>query len=122
MKKNYRVKREDEFQHVFKQGVSSANRQFVIYVLEKPDQPHFRVGISVGKRIGNAVARNWVKRRIRQTLTNVKNQIRSDIDFLVIARPSVSGMEMAQVQDHLLHALKVAKVLKVVEAPQTGED
>ena len=68
MRKSYRVKKEAEFQTVFTQGQSCANRQFVVYMLEKPDQKHFRVGISVGKKIGNAVARNWVKRRIRQSL------------------------------------------------------
>ena len=67
MRKSDRVKKEAEFQTVFKQGKSVANRQFVVYMLEKPDQVHFRVGISVGKKVGNAVARNWVKRRIRQT-------------------------------------------------------
>ena len=65
MKKTYRVKKEAEFQKVFETKNSVANRLFVIYSLEKPGQSHFRVGISVGKKIGNAVHRNWVKRRIR---------------------------------------------------------
>ena len=46
MRKSYRVKKEAEFQTVFTQGQSCANRQFVVYMLEKPDQKHFRVGIS----------------------------------------------------------------------------
>src|SRR5699024_4144728 len=85
MRKSYRVKKEAEFQTVFTKGKSCANRQFVVYMLEKPGQVHFRVGISVGKKIGNAVARNWVKRRIRQTLTDLKPQLKQDCDFLVIA-------------------------------------
>ena len=54
MRKSYRVKKEAEFQKVFTQGKSCANKQFVVYMIEKPKQPHFRVGISVGKKIGNA--------------------------------------------------------------------
>lgn len=50
MRKSYRVKKEAEFQKVFTQGKSYANRQFVVYVLRKSDQLHFRVGISVGKK------------------------------------------------------------------------
>ncbi|KRM19528.1 MAG: ribonuclease P protein component [Coriobacteriales bacterium] len=111
MRKSYRVKKEAEFQTVFTQGKSSANRQFVIYMLEKPDQAHFRVGISVGKKIGNAVARNWVKRRIRQSLTELKPQLKQDCDFLVIARPAVANMSMVDVKEHLVHALRLAKVL-----------
>lgn len=42
MRKSYRVKKEAEFQTVFTQGQSCANRQFVVYMLEKPDQKHFQ--------------------------------------------------------------------------------
>ncbi|MFK5676207.1 MULTISPECIES: ribonuclease P protein component [unclassified Ligilactobacillus] len=111
MRKSYRVKKEAEFQRVFTTGKSYANRQFVVYVLEKPNQPHFRVGISVGKKIGNSVARNWVKRRIRQSLTELKPQLKQDCDFLVIARPTVSGMAMRDVKRHLVHVLRLAKIL-----------
>ena len=85
MRKSYRVKKESEFQRVFETHNSVANHKFVVYQMEKPGQKHFRVGISVGKKIGNAVHRNWVKRRIRQTLLEVKPQLRSDVDFLVIS-------------------------------------
>lgn len=111
MRKSYRVKKEAEFQRVFTQGTSCANRQFVVYMIEKPEQVHFRVGISVGKKIGNAVARNWVKRRIRQSLTELKPQLKQDCDFIVIARPGVAWMEMAEVKDHLIHVLRLANVL-----------
>ena len=111
MRKSYRVKKEAEFQTVFTKGKSCANRQFVVYMLEKPGQVHFRVGISVGKKIGNAVARNWVKRRIRQTLTDFKPQLKQDCDFLVIARPTVAWMSTAEVKKHLSHVLRLAKVL-----------
>ena len=49
MRKAYRVKTEQDFQKVFQKGKSFANRKFVVYVLQK-DQPHFRVGLSVGKK------------------------------------------------------------------------
>ncbi|MBL1055129.1 ribonuclease P protein component [Ligilactobacillus agilis] len=111
MRKSYRVKKEAEFQRVFTQGKSCANRQFVVYMIKKPEQVHFRVGISVGKKIGNAVARNWVKRRIRQSLTELKPQLKQDCDFIVIARPGVAWMEMAEVKDHLIHVLRLANVL-----------
>jgi len=111
MRKSYRVKKEAEFQRVFTEGKSCANRQFVVYMIEKPEQIHFRVGISVGKKIGNAVARNWVKRRIRQSLTELKPQLKQDCDFIVIARPGVAWMEMAEVKAHLIHVLRLANVL-----------
>ena len=66
MKKEYRVKKDKEFQAVFTRGASVANRQFVVYALKKEQQTHFRIGLSVSKKIGNAVVRNQVKRYIRE--------------------------------------------------------
>ncbi|KRM86588.1 ribonuclease P protein component [Liquorilactobacillus vini] len=111
MRKSYRVKSERDFQRVFENGKSFANRQFVVYVLEKSSQPHFRVGISVGKKIGNAVARNWVKRRIRQSLTELKPQLKQNCDFIVIARPTIAGQSMTVVKQHLVHVLRLAQLL-----------
>lgn len=66
VKKEYRVKKDKEFQAVFTKGASVANRQFVVYALKKEQQTHFRVGLSVSKKIGNAVVRNQVKRYLRE--------------------------------------------------------
>ena len=60
MKKSYRIKKESDFQRVFETHNSVANHKFVIYQMQKPNQPHFRVGISVGKKVGNAVQRGWL--------------------------------------------------------------
>ncbi len=107
MRKSYRVKKESEFQRVFETHDSVANRKFIIYQMQKPGQKHFRVGLSVGKKIGN-----WLKRRIRQTLLEVKPAIKPDVDFLIIARPAADGLEMAEVKKNLVHALKLAHLLK----------
>ncbi|WP_207941870.1 ribonuclease P protein component [Enterococcus sp. DIV2402] len=110
MRKAYRVKKEKEFQKVFQTGQSFANRKFVVYVLPK-DQPHFRVGISVGKKIGNAVARNAVKRKIRASIFDMKDMINPNLDFIVIARPSVSNLSSQEVYSNLLHVFKLAKII-----------
>ncbi|GEL14982.1 ribonuclease P protein component [Pediococcus cellicola] len=111
MRKSYRVKKETEFQKVFETHNSYANRKFVVYVMVKPGQPHFRVGISVGKKIGNAVMRNYMKRRIRQSILEFKPQLRQDIDFLVIARPQASGLSMKETKQQLKHVFTLANIL-----------
>ena len=65
MRKSYRVKKEQEFQRVFHHGNSVANRQFVVYQIDKSNQTHFRVGISVSKKLGNAVVRTKATITIR---------------------------------------------------------
>lgn len=113
MRKSYRVKTEKDFQEVFENGKSTANRAFVIYVLAKPDNKHFRVGISVGKKVGHtAVVRNRLKRYIRAALTEAKSEIQPQADFLVIARPYVRDFNMKQVEKNLFHALRLANLLE----------
>lgn len=112
MRKSYRVKTERDFQKVFEQGQSMANRAFVIYSLPKKGQKHFRVGISVGKKVGHtAVARNRLKRYIRAILTDIKPDIKPDLDFLVIARPYARDFNMARTRKNLEHVLNLAHVI-----------
>ncbi|MGZ7185435.1 ribonuclease P protein component [Streptococcus pyogenes] len=110
MKKTYRVKCEKDFQAIFKDGKSTANRKFVIYHLNR-GQDHFRVGISVGKKIGNAVTRNAVKRKIRHVIMALGYQLKSE-DFVVIARKGVESLEYQELQQNLHHVLKLAQLLE----------
>lgn len=113
MKKAYRVKKEADFQKVFHQGKSMANRQFVIYALPKEGQTHFRVGLSVGKKMGNAVKRNDIKRKIRHVLIELdqEDKVRPDIDFIVIARQPAAQMTFHEIKKSLLHVLNKAELL-----------
>lgn len=72
MRKRNRIKKNEDFQNVFKNGTSMANRQFVIYMLDQPNEKEFRIGLSVSKKIGKAVIRNQVKRYIRQVFLEEK--------------------------------------------------
>lgn len=108
MRKSYRVKREKDFSAIFTKGQNVANRKFVVYRLEK-DQPHFRVGLSVSKKLGNAVTRNRIKRLIRHVLINHQERIASE-DFVIIARKGVEELDYHEVESNLLHVLKLAKL------------
>lgn len=109
MKKRFRVKKEKDFNAIFKEGKSFANRKFVIYRLENNVQ-HFRVGLSVSKKLGNAVTRNQIKRRIRHILIEHKNQLVENVDFVVIARKGVEILDYAEMEKNLLHVLKLSKI------------
>lgn len=111
MKKKLRIKKNDEFQLVFTKGESFANRQFVVYVLEKPNQDFFRIGLSVSKKVGNAVVRNQIKRYIRQTFLELKDNIDIKKDYVIIARKPVADMSFFQVKSSLIHVLKRSKSL-----------
>lgn len=109
MNKRNRIKKNEEFQDVFKKGKSVANRQFVVYMLEKSNQEELRVGLSVSKKIGNAVIRNQIKRYIRQSFLELKNDLRQDLDYVIIARKPTSEMNFHGTKKSLIHVLKIGK-------------
>jgi ribonuclease P protein component len=112
MKKELRIKKNKEFQQVFQKGKSFANRQFVVYILRKQDQETFRIGLSVSKKLGNAVTRNQIKRYIRQAFLELKDEVRAGNDYVIIARKPAAEMGMQEIKKSLEHVLKVARVLK----------
>ena len=112
MRKEKRIKDNKEFQQVFQRGKSMANRQFVIYILEKNDQDTFRIGLSVSKKVGNAVTRNRIKRYVRQSFHELEDQIARPVDFVIIARHQTATMSMEEVKSSLIHVLKKLKMLK----------
>ncbi|SET74978.1 ribonuclease P protein component [Oceanobacillus limi] len=112
MKKAFRVKDNKEFQAIFKSGKSFANRQLVIYYREVPDQQHFRVGLSVGKKIGNAVTRNRIKRYLRQGFLELEENIKSHYDIVIIARRPTKDMEFYEIKKSLTHLLMKERLLK----------
>ena len=101
MKKSYRVKKEKDFKALFDAGHSVANRKFVVYCLDR-NLPHFRVGLSVSKRLGNAVTRNRM---------DMSSQLEHQ-DFVVIARKGVEDLSYQDIYSNLVHVLKIAKLYK----------
>lgn len=93
MKKAFRIKKNDDFQAVFKKGKSVANRQFVIYILNKEEQKNYRLGLSVSKKIGNAVVRNHIKRYVRQVFHELSEHVVPGKDYVIIARKPVAVMD-----------------------------
>lgn len=112
MKKKFRIKKNEEFQYVFRKGKSFANRQLVIYYLEKKEQTHFRVGLSVGKKIGNAVTRNRIKRYLRQAFQELDSSIKYPYDIVIIARNPTKNMGYEEVKKSLTHLLYKERLLK----------
>ena len=73
MQKKYRVKKEREFQKVFEEGASFANRKFVVYRLEPSGQKHFRVGLSVGKKSWECCSTKSSKKTNSSSFARIEN-------------------------------------------------
>lgn len=112
MNKRQRIKKDEEFQAVFKSGKSFANRQFVVYCYRKENQDTFRIGLSVSKKVGNAVTRNRIKRYIRQAFLEMNNDLQNNMDYVIIARNQAAKIDFHETKKSLQHVLRIARVLK----------
>lgn len=112
MNKRQRIKKDNEFQKVFKEGKSFANRQFIVYRYKKEGQEQFRIGLSVSKKVGNAVTRNRIKRYVRQAFLEMKDELQNDVDYVIIARHQAAKIDFHETKKSLQHVLRIARVLK----------
>lgn len=89
--KGRRLSRSTEFQRVYRQGRSKANRYLVLYSFARSEaaEDGSRFGVSVGRKVGNAVVRNRVKRTIREALDQLEPQMADGLDYVVLARADV---------------------------------
>lgn len=96
--KRYRLRDNRDFSRVFRQGKSVANRFFVCYTLDNSQVDEFRVGFSVSKKIGKAVVRNRVKRRMREAVRLMKDDIKEHQDIVLIARIPSRDLAFSEVK------------------------
>lgn len=106
------LKKNHQFQFVYKNGKSYANKYLIMYV-KNNGMPGNRIGISVSKKVGNSVVRHRVKRLIRESYRLHENIFNSGLDIVVIARPSASTAGYEEVESALLHLCKLHEIIKV---------
>jgi ribonuclease P protein component len=87
-----RLSRSAEFERVYRQGRSTANRHLVIYAFANPSAQGQRLGLSVSRKVGGAVQRNRVKRLLREAFSQTQDALRPGQDVVVVARPAAGEL------------------------------
>jgi ribonuclease P protein component len=98
MKKEDIVRNNREFNNIIKNGNYKKNNEFVIYYIDN-ELDHSRFGISVSKKIGNAVTRNYYKRIIRNICHKNKNLYSKGKDYIIIMRKGLTLLSFDKVND-----------------------
>ena len=110
------LKKNNEFQRVYRKGTSQANRYLVMYVLENKDRyMENRLGISVSKKVGNSVVRHRITRLIRESYRLNETSFRQGVDIVVVARPSAKDRSYQEIESALMHLAGRTKVLRRTE-------
>jgi ribonuclease P protein component len=82
-----RLSRSAEFERVYRQGRSTANRHLVLYCFPSSRTERPRLGLSVSRKVGGAVQRNKVKRLLREAFAGFEGELSAGQDIVVVARP-----------------------------------
>jgi ribonuclease P protein component len=87
-----RLSRSAEFERVYRQGRSVANRHLVLYTFPNASTQRPRLGLSVSRKVGGAVERNKVKRLLREAFSHAENELLGGQDVVVVARPAAGEL------------------------------
>ena len=106
------LKKNHQFQFVYKNGKSFANKYLVMYVKENGLDIN-RIGISVSKKVGNSVVRHRVTRLVRESYRLHENIFNSGLDIVIIARNNCAQASYEEIESALLHLAKLHEIIKV---------
>ena len=122
MKYSESLKKNRDFQHVYRNGTSKANRYLVMYVLENHDR-HMknRLGISVSKKVGNSVVRHRVTRLIRECYRLNEDLFKHNLDIVVIARAGAKDKSYREIESAFMNLAERHQIAGEVNDKETSD-
>ena len=99
------LKKRSDFLFVRKSGESIRSKHFIVNYLI-PLEPKVEMGITVSKKIGNAVKRNYIKRVIRSIIRNNSNKIPNNLIFEIIPKKKIETISFFDLEKDLLDFIK----------------
>ena len=110
-KRTQGLKKDSDFRKVYKHGKSFANRNLVMYILDNKSDST-REGISVSKKVGNAINRNKIRRRIKESYRlNIDANVKYGYDIVFIARVAIKEADYKDIEKSMNHLIRKAGLI-----------
>lgn len=103
--KQSRIRKSRDFKMVQKTGSKLKSRDFLFIFLSSAST-ETRVGLIVSKKVGNAVVRNRVKRRLREACRHYVHQCSTDVDVVIVAFTSAKELDQLSVNQQVEVSLR----------------
>ncbi len=107
-----RLTRSAEFLRVKDEGAAHRGALMIVGALNTGEAAAFRVGFVTSKRVGGAVVRNRVRRRLREIVRHHQHGLAAGIWLVVIARPAAAKASYAALADEWLRLVRRASILR----------
>lgn len=120
MKRQFRIRKRGEFQLVYQQGKSVANRAAVLYVLPGTDGTP-KIGFAAGRKLGKAVVRNRMKRRLKEALRPHFGRLKPNSRLILIARSGAKDLTMPELTAKVAELLGKAGLLGPAQGHKGAE-
>ena len=105
MKFTTSLKRNHEFRRLYNRGKSTASRYIIIYTRRNRSTEN-RLGITVSKKIGGAVQRNLIRRRLKEIYRLNEHKINPGYDIVIVARVGCKFIKYSELEASVLFLLK----------------
>jgi ribonuclease P protein component len=103
--KRTRLTDSPDFERVYRQGTAYRGKLFSVHAFPN-ELGTPRLGLSVSRRVGNAVTRNTVRRRLREVFHSARPEIPGDLDLVVSARPAAAEATVRELSEEFVRALR----------------
>lgn len=110
MKFSESLKKNKDFQIVYRKGKSYANKYLVMYIYPN-NTSNNRLGISVSKKVGNSVVRHRLTRLIRESYRLQEDKFKNGFDVVVIARTGAKDKTYKELENALIHLGKLHNII-----------
>ncbi len=114
MQRTYRLQKNKQFQYVYRRGKSSACKDIVLLHARGAG---LKVGFSISRKIGNAVVRNRVKRRLRECFRPYLQKVKPGW-YVVVARQGIAQTSFQELAKGMAYLLKKQNLLREGNAPK----
>lgn len=111
MKNFNSIKKNSEFQKVYKNRKSYANKNLVMYAM-KNDLNNSRIGISVSKKVGNSVVRHRMTRLVRECFRLNEHKFKENTDIIVVVRNNAKDFGYEEMLSSFMHLCDLHKLIK----------
>ena len=108
-----RLKPSGDFARVRMEGRTVRGGLLVLGVLQVKEEAAFRVGLVTSKRVGGAVVRNRVRRRLREIVRRQQHALQSGFWLVVIARPAAAQADFATLEQEWSRLAQRAELLRL---------